>query len=281
MKIDVCISGGSIECLCTGVGFLKALEDLNLDIETMGGNSAGGLLACVYSVHNGADFLEKLVLNTRFNKFVGLGIINKIRLLFHGYLSTGEKLEQFLKRLLGDATFSTINRDLYIAGYNYTKMQPEIFSKNTTPDMPLWVAARITSCLPAALKGFVWQGDSYRDGGIAHHYPLSAIPKKNMLIGYLLGHSHDKEEREDVPEKPGAVGELSLFVNNVVDANVHADVEATKKTRSDFLTIAYDDAKISSYDFAMTKSEKVRLVSVAYEKTKQKVSEFLIAYNLK
>ncbi|MGP2504486.1 patatin-like phospholipase family protein [Pantoea ananatis] len=124
--------------------------------------------------HNGnamGDWLKKLVHDRVFQLYEGC---------------TDNETKIFLKALQdkeGSITFSEAEeirkripqanfKNMFFTGTNYTKKRLEIFSFETTPNMPLYLAARISGTFPWFFKTVLYNNDEYMDGGALNNFPM-------------------------------------------------------------------------------------------------------------
>lgn len=280
MEVDIAISGGSVEGICAATGFLKAIEtDLKHTIKAAAGNSAGGLILCLRASGRDIAWIEKFVLETDFSRFISLPKVwqvwRLVSLFKKGWLSDGLELERALQEATSLRTMREARFDLYVVGSDFTTEDLATFSPLMTPDIPLWLAARITSCLPVGFKPVGYEGRLYYDGGVRRHYPIDSLPySPRPLIGYLVGHKHKSVPKGDPKTdlEPGLFGTLGAYIDNATDANVHDALKVSRqvKGRSD-ITIAYDDAKIGTFDFGMSGADKLRIIETARTMTVQAV----------
>lgn len=276
-KIDVVISGGSVEGICTSTGFLKAVvDDLGHKIIAGAGNSAGGIVLGAYASGLTVSEIERSVIETDFTKLVSMPkwyqAIEIWRVFRRGWLSDGKAFDEFLAKITNNKLMSDANFDLYIVGSDFTSRSLAVFSKKTESDMPLWIAMRITSCMPGAFKPVTYRGHVFYDGGVRRHYPIDILPISDRpLYGYLLGHDEHRSKVE-VDTRPGLLNTLGDYIDNAVDANVHDAVHRSRdiKMRKD-VTIAYDDVKVGSFDFGISADEKIRLIQTARQTTLDKL----------
>jgi predicted acylesterase/phospholipase RssA len=269
VKVDVVISGGSVEGICTATGFLKAVvDDLKHEIVCGAGNSAGGIvLACHASGMTPSD-IESAVVAADFASFISVpswwNIVAELKAFRRGWLSDGSKLEAFLRSLTKDKKLKDASFDVRLAGSNFTRYRAEELHKGTRPEMPLWLASRITSCLPMGFKPVAFEDCLWYDGGVRRHYPVDFVPPSDRpFYGWLLGEL-SPESSKPVDLRPGALGVLSDFIDQSVDNNVQDAMLLAKRKP---VTVAYDDAYVGTFDFGVSTNEKKRLIELARKKT--------------
>lgn len=268
-EVDVCISGGSVEGICTSVGFLKALiSDLGFRIISASGNSAGGMILCIYAATREIYKVEEIILSTKFERYISIpswwNVIQSWRVVRRGWLSNGKKLLKFLKKVTDNKSFDGVDLDLHIVGSNLSRNRLEIFNSSMYPEMPLAVAARITGSLPGGFKPVRYCSDTYWDGGPRRHYPIDCLPQSDRpLYGYLTGKIKEADWKE-VDKRPGIFGTIGGFIDDAIDANVKGSVSEVSRPH---LTIPYDDVNVGTFDFAVSRDEKERLIEAARKKT--------------
>ncbi|MEM5612701.1 patatin-like phospholipase family protein [Bacillus thuringiensis] len=54
------------------------------------------------------------------------------------------------------------------------------FSRETTPDVPLVVAVRISMSIPFFFKSVEWDKDYYVDGGVLDNYPIRLFDREKF-----------------------------------------------------------------------------------------------------
>lgn len=112
---------------------------------------------------------------------------DRILNLYNGVSSGTTK--DYLKTLVdkdGEITFSDLEtlktkvseaqiKKMYFTGTNCTSQQLEVFSPTTSPDMPVYLAARISTSFPWAFKSVIYNGSEYIDGGALNNYPMQVF----------------------------------------------------------------------------------------------------------
>lgn len=270
-KIDVVISGGSVEGLCTGAGFLKAItSDLKHEIVSAAGNSAGGVILGLYASGLHPDTIIEDILETDFSRFVSMPswweLTKWTRFIRRGWLSDGNDFLIFLSQLTKGKLMRDAAFDLHIAGSDFTHYKLADINKVGWPEMPIALAMRITSCLPGAFKPVQYAGVLWFDGGVRRHYPVDLIPESNRLLcGWLVG-SLENGSSGPVESRPGVFGLLGDYIDQAVDANTQ---DGIRLCRRPIKTVSYDDAYVGTHNFDIPRAEKQRLIDLARAKTVQ------------
>lgn len=203
---NLVLEGGGVRGLAYA-GVFGVLEQKGVlqKIEKVGGSSAGSIAGMLVSIGCSATEIDSLMLELPVQKFKDGrgGLIGKYKRLKTDYgIFKGDAFEKWLQGLVKhktgnpQLTFNQLHtlhennnrfKDLYCTGTNLSKQQLEIFSFETTPDMPIALAVRISGGVPlyfepVALNNSlqkIRKNDSislpnyYVDGGMLCNYPIS------------------------------------------------------------------------------------------------------------
>lgn len=198
---NLVFEGGGVKGIAYS-GAVAALEAHGIlePIIRVGGTSAGAiassLLACGTSVGELGDMLEE----TPFNSFTdrGFGYIRATKRLLSRYgWYKGERFSEWMRGNLaaacGDAdiTFKQLYerhlkqpeqyRRLFIIGTNLSRQRSEVFSHISTPDMPIWLAVRISMSIPLFFQSVLHNGDIYVDGGVTWNFPINVFDEAQFM----------------------------------------------------------------------------------------------------
>jgi NTE family protein len=127
------------------VGVVRALEQLRVTFPKVIGLSGGSIVAALYCSGVGTAELEAWTYTVGFHEVVRLF---PARLLFRGGMCSGRRFEAWMDRRLGGARFEDLERDLMIVATDIRTRQAAVFSKTTTPDLPVARAVRFSMGIP-------------------------------------------------------------------------------------------------------------------------------------
>lgn len=203
---NLVLEGGGIRGIAYA-GVLNVLEQKSIlqNIEKVGGSSVGSIAAMMICIGYSADEIDSIMMDLplqKFNDGKG-GLVGKYKRLRNDYgIFKGKVFERWLEDLVEEKTgnrhfsFATLHhlqltnkryKDLYCTATNLSRQQLEIFSYQSTPDMPIALAARISAGIPLYFEPValdnqfkkIKAGDSisfvnyYVDGGMLSNYPIS------------------------------------------------------------------------------------------------------------
>jgi predicted acylesterase/phospholipase RssA len=178
------LSGAQLKGVCY-VGVLKAIEELNIleNIETIVGVSSGSLFGLAYCIGFTYESLRNLILGLDLESIKDFNSESIFKLFYNFGIDTGNKLEKLIKIILKkktdneNITFKEFQEkypkiNFIIVGTNLTDCKTEYFSKDTTPDMYLWKALRISISFPFVFEKVDFNDKIFVDGGLLLNYPI-------------------------------------------------------------------------------------------------------------
>jgi len=180
----ICLSGGGVKGI-SYIGALSFLEKenyINLDnILNLVGTSSGSIICFFLSIGYSLEELKDFVLQFDFKKLEPEVNCN-IFLSEYG-IDDGMKMMTTIKTFLiekinkQDITFKELyelrNKKLQIFTTNFTLARSEIFSYETTPNVSVLLAIRMSICVPLLFTPVLYNNCYYVDGGITYNFGLN------------------------------------------------------------------------------------------------------------
>ncbi len=144
------------------LGVLRALEEANIPIDLIGGNSMGALIGAQYACGIGFDDIRENILRfTRTGERPSLPVISVL---------CGRRIERELRRLFGDATADALWRPYFAAACNLSQ------ACTTVQDTgPLWRAVLASNSPAGLLPPVLLNGDLLVDGALLDNVPAEAM----------------------------------------------------------------------------------------------------------
>ena len=198
------ISGAGINCL-SFVGCLVVLERYGIlnNIKGFSGSSAGALVSTLVIIGYKSSELKKLMFKIDFGKFIHFDLDTLIKKF--GVCNGTEliKLVDFLFRNKGlspsitfEELYQKTKRKLNITGSCLSKAaftnkfsKSDSFNHETTPNMKILEALRITVSIPWVYSPHTFNNQMYVDGALFHPYPISWFqemdPEKKYTLGFV------------------------------------------------------------------------------------------------
>lgn len=274
-KYTCLFGGGAIRGLAY-VGAIRAMEELGIDFDIIGGSSVGSifatLLACGYKSYE----LEKIFLRVNFELFrdIHFGIGRNIA------LSKGEIFEEWLeehiaKKIKGknkSLTFEELEKILVIITTNLKTFSTQEFSKINTPDFEISKAIKISSSMPGLMAPYKYEDGDLVDGDLQKAAPMWKLAKtlnnsQSRILEFRLEGSCDKNSKNPLS-----------FINTIYSCvtDVATDFVSEIYGQND----RYDCIKINTgdiffADFNLDKESRRKLIIAGYEQTMRYFKEFL------
>ncbi|AYV78106.1 MAG: patatin [Edafosvirus sp.] len=261
-KIDnICFAGGGMKC----VGYLGAilvLDELNLlsSIKRFSGTSGGALTALLCSLKYDVDDIYNIVTadqskyQDRKWKFFNWWyyLCNRNFGIYRGNV-LAEDIKSFINNKFDkdfpdfrpnnyNPTFRDIyekyGTELIVTGTNLSTSNVDYFCPKLTPDMPVYVAIRISVSIPAFFESVIYNNCRYVDGGICENYPLDVFCNQSNYVF--------KKENEDTFKNSLGFAFLSSGTKIIKDINGNDQIENTVETNVNTLQL-YGSSIIDFY----------------------------------
>jgi len=208
---NLVISGGGFYCF-QFFGIIKYLDDNNLlkDINKYIGVSAGALINLLLVVGYKFCEIENFLMKFDFSKIFDMHFEKIFEEDNFKGLSNGNNFNKLIKKFLikkdldENITFSELykktNKDIIIGVTNITEDKVEYLNHENYPDMPVYLAIRMTSCLPVIFDPIIYKDNYYLDGGLKDNFPIQLIPEEELknTIGIALYPFKDKYDIKDM-----------------------------------------------------------------------------------
>ena len=182
---NLVFSGAEIRGI-TYIGVIKAIEELGIkdDIKNILGVSSGAVFAVTLVLGLTSCQLERIIMALSIDQLFNFSTDNMLNIEDRYGIDDGEKFTRIFKILFKkilnneNATFKDLhtynpNKNLIIVGTNLHKKSSEYFSYETTPDMPLYIAIRISTSIPLCFKAINFNNITYIDGAFSNNFPIN------------------------------------------------------------------------------------------------------------
>lgn len=265
LKYTCLFGGGAIRGLAY-VGTIRALEELGIEYDIIGGSSVGSifaaLLACGYKSYE----LENLFMKVNFELFkdIHLGLGKALA------LSKGEIFVEWLNELISkdsrkkDLTFKDIEKELVIITTNLREFRTQEFSKTETPEFEISKAIRISSSMPGLMPPFNYNGADLVDGDLQKASPMWRLSEtlknsNSRILEFRL-------EGECSNEAKSPISFLNTIYSCVTD--VATDFVTELYGQNDrFDCVRINTGGIFFADFNLDKDSRRKLIDSGYEQT--------------
>ena len=170
------LSGGGARGLAH-IGVIRALEELAVPIDVVGGTSIGGIIAALYAL--GHDSRSMIELCRR--GFVEMGV-QPLRDYTPPLVSllSGRHASAVLKMFAADAQVEDLWIKHFCVSTNLTRAECLVHE-----DGPLYKWLMATACLPGYYPPITLNGDLLVDGGLLNLFPTDVM--KRLGVGTVIG----------------------------------------------------------------------------------------------
>ncbi len=215
MRIGISLAGGGIRGIAH-VGVLKALEENNIEVEAIGGTSAGSIVATLYAMGYSPYYIYLLfkryaedIINIR-SKPILSGVTSFIKSNKVGIvgLSDGERFEKMYDELANKKGFKLvgdIKMPLVISAVDIGEAKEYIFTNcasrqnmndNYITEIGIGKAVRASSSFPAIFCPCEFKKHIFMDGGVLDNIPTEEL--KKIYSGKIISVNFESDQvRED------------------------------------------------------------------------------------
>ncbi|MBV8859216.1 MAG: patatin-like phospholipase family protein [Acidobacteria bacterium] len=294
---NLVFEGGGVKGVAYG-GALEILEQSQItpQIERVAGTSAGAITATLVSLgYTAAEFID-IMMSIDFKKFEdGSDLGGPVRLIEHYGWFKGDYflnlMESYIQQKAGDgrATFRDLAarggfKELHVFGTDLSQQAVQQFSEQTTPDVAVADAVRISMSIPFFFEARDYANGAYCDGGVLNNYPISAFDEQYTAEDPETGHTmlHRTPNAEtlgfhldnfDQP-KSRPIDDLSRFAGSVFDALLDIqDILLKTNPGDERRSVFINDLGVKTTDFGLSDQLKQELIAQGRVATSKYLSQ--------
>lgn len=276
LKYTCLFGGGAIRGLAYA-GAIRAMEELGVEYDIIGGSSVGSIIAALVAVGYKSYEIENFFMKVNFDLFKDIHFgIGKPFALSKGEIFT-DWLNELLKNKVEGALsrriiFRDLIKPLIIISTDLKHFSPQIFSKNTTPDFEIARAIRISSSMPGLMAPFEYEDKELVDGDLQKASPMWRLSEEvktsdSRILEFRLEGEYNKDEKNPIS-----------FINTIYSCVTDVATDFVTEIygandRYDCITINTGDVFFA--DFNLDKDSRRKLINLGYEQTKKYFTEKL------
>jgi len=182
-QVGLALSGGGVRGLAH-IGVLKVLEREGVPIHFLAGTSMGGFIAAAYAAGFSPADLEAEALRFSNPRHL-IGFLE--RSLPRRGLVAKDKLEEYLRRQLGDVTFDRLRLPLALVAVDLNSGGKVVLREG-----PLVEAVRATTALPGVFPPVERDGQLLVDGGLLDNLPADVVREMGADVVIAVDVSTDE-----------------------------------------------------------------------------------------
>lgn len=265
------------------IGVLKELENYAeyFDIKNIRGVSVGSIVASLYAVGYNADELAKILFELDFDALIkdsthfiyfklyekyGMYEANKLEEEVEKYIRTKTNIRQ--------CTFCQIEKNLTIISTNLNYQCPRFFSKETSPNIPISKAVRMSIGYPLIMTPVLFEGDLYGDGGEFINYPITTFNNLDETLGITFAAYNENNDGTLNARMP---------INDIYDYFRSLALTMSRATYISQITdkylqrsiIVHITQNINSMQFNLTSEQKNFIYQCGITATKEQIGKIL------
>ena len=268
LKYTCLFGGGAIRGLAY-VGTIRALEELGVEYDIIGGSSVGSIIATLVACGYKSYELENFFMKVNFDLF------KDIHLGFgQGFaLSKGEIFQDWLNELLnnkvegviGDkVTFRDITVPLIIITTDLKHFKTQEFSKMVTPDFEVAQAIKISSSMPGLMAPYSYNNEMLADGDLQKASPMWRLSEninnsESRILEFRLEGDYSQDQKNPIS-----------FINTIYSCvtDVASDFITELYGRNDrYDCISINTGDVFFADFNLNKDDRRKLINIGYDQT--------------
>lgn len=191
-SLGLVLSGGAARGFAH-IGVMKALEELGVELDMMGGTSIGALIAAAYILRPSADEMIKMA-----SKFASSRALFDYTPPFLSIM-TSRKITQVLKEIFGEAMIEDMWTPFFAVSSNMSRAVPMMLTQGS-----IRRAIRATTAIPGVFTPMLIDNEVLVDGGLLDNFPINPAREYmdgGRLIGILASPLNDNVPFYDVPDE--------------------------------------------------------------------------------
>ena len=277
-----CLFGGGAIRGAAHVGVLKALKELAIEFDTLGGSSVGSIIAALLAVGYTTEELKEIFLSVNFELFrdISFGFNTKFA------LSKGEVFLDWFRELIekkfyGDKydkgnnehiRFKDLSVNLVIMSTNMHDFTCCEFSNFETPDFEVAMAVRISCCMPGLMRAINVEDKLLVDGDLMKGKPMWYLSKNlrksnNRILEIRLEGEFSGDDKSPV-----------TYVNGMYSCMTYSETSFIKELygnsdKYDYLVINTGDVIVVDFNYPPEKRQEI--IDNGYKQTKKYFNDFL------
>ena len=273
-----CLFGGGAIRGLAYIGTIRALEELGIEYDIIGGSSVGAIIAALIASGYKSYEIENIFMKVNFDLFkdIHLGIGKPLALskggIFLDWLN--ELLKNKIKTVNGkNVTFKDIEKNLVIITTNLNKFLPQEFSTFETPDFEVASAIKISSSMPGLMAPYEYKGSYLVDGDLQKASPMWRLSEnlnksESRILEFRLEGDFNKDEKNPISY-------INTIYSCVTDVATDFVTEIYgQNDRYDCISINTGD--IFFADFNLNKDARRKVINLGYEQTMKYFKEYLV-----
>jgi NTE family protein len=282
---NLVLEGGGVK----GVAYPGALQVLQSEgilpkIDKVAGTSAGSIVAALIALGYSPGDIQALMFDVDFKQFEDGSTLGGPERFFRkfGWFKGDYFLEWMQCRVNEqtgnpNATFADLHKDrskfkdLFVLSTDLSRRRSQVFSFDTSPDLPVAQAVRASMSIPLFFEGYTLDDDLFGDigergqkqdlfvdGGVLDNYPIELFDQNGVnpqTLGLFLFD-------QGAPTNPDTkIDSFPEYARSLFEALLQVQVNAFNNNPDDQKrTIKINDLGVGTTDFSLSNEMKCKLI---------------------
>lgn len=265
---NIVFSGGGV-CGYSYIGVLRALEEYNIiqGITSYAGSSIGAVCAMMLSIGYRHSELYDFIRNFEY-KYVQdiqiLGVIDNFG------IETGQKMERFIQIIIRKKTnkleltfkehYEMTGKKLYINAACLDTAKTVYFSIDTHPDMPIYLAVRMSVAIPFLIAPVRWKDHLYVDGGLLDNLPVYNFKNHSATDTLLVSVYNNSTSAKRL------IHSFEVYCYSVIECmNININDHKRKmEEHHKYVHIRINTGKYTPFSIMVKKNDRKQLYKMGY-----------------
>ncbi len=261
-----CLFGGGAIRGAAHVGVIKALEEIGVETDILGGSSVGSIIAALYAVGYTYEELADVFLSVNFELFrdISLGFNTKFA------LSKGEVFLEWFRELIEKkfygknydkdncehVKFKDLSKTLVIMTTNMKDFSSCEFSNIETPDFEIAMAVRISCCMPGLMRAVNLDDKLLVDGDLLKGKPMWVLSKtlqntKSRILEVRLEGEFSGDDKNPLSYVNGMYSCMTYSETSFIESIYE------NSDKYDYLTINTGDVVVVDFNYPQEKRQAI------------------------
>lgn len=251
-----------------------------INIENIAGVSVGSIVATLYAVGYNYEEMREILFSMDFSKLIQDKTMPYANIYKTYGMYNAKPLKKEIDRLIEKktgikkCTFADLPCNLIIATTNLNYQSVEIFSKDSTPNMIVSKAVRMSISYPGYISPVLWNGNLYTDGGVSVHYPIVLFKNLSETLGITFAAHNENIDGTLVNRME--IKTMSDFIKSLgVTLSRSTYISQIKQEHLDRSIIVKIPEPIDSMELNITNEQKVFLYECGMKAAKEQLDKLI------
>jgi len=260
------------------IGIIKYLEEHNLlnEINKFIGVSMGALINLLIILGYKFKEIENFFIKFNFEKIFDLKFEKIITEENMKGFTNGDKFNKLIKKFIRNKEmdenitlkelFEKTNKNYILGVTNISEDKYELINHENYPDIPVYLALRMTSCIPIFFEPIEYNNKYYVDGVMKDNFPIQIIENEEEIkntIGIVLETENTLFDIKNMSSINYIIHLYRIIMNEPIRKKIIKYKELCK--------LFVMRPKINSFDYTLCENNRIDLINTGYDICKNNI----------